>query len=90
MTFKVIRGQGEDQEMTSVPCRDYSLFIDHVWSDGTSVLPGSLSACCSCVANIILQFSVLVECWHGCLSGVRCKFAYGPADATVTHCLLLQ
>ena len=24
------------------------------------------------------------------LSGVRCRFVYGPADATATHCLLLQ
>ena len=24
------------------------------------------------------------------LSGVRCRFAYDPADATATHCLLLQ
>ena len=24
------------------------------------------------------------------LSGMRCRFAYGPADATATHCLLLQ
>ena len=32
----------------------------------------------------------VVGCWHGCLSGVRCKLAYGPADATATHCLLLQ
>jgi len=24
------------------------------------------------------------------LSGARCRFAYGPADATATHCLLLQ
>jgi len=22
--------------------------------------------------------------------GARCRFAYGPADATTTHCLLLQ
>ena len=29
-------------------------------------------------------------CWHGCLSGARCRLAYGPADATATHCLLLQ
>ena len=27
--------------------------------------------------------------WHGYLSGVRCRFAYVPADATATHCLLL-
>ena len=27
----------------------------------------------------------VVRYWHGCLSGVRCKwFAYGPADATAT------
>ena len=26
MTFKVIRGQGQGQEMTSVPCRDYLYF----------------------------------------------------------------
>jgi len=25
--------------------------------------------------------------WCGYLSGVRCRFAYGPADATATHCL---
>ena len=32
----------------------------------------------------------VVGCWHGCLSGARCWLAYGPADATATHCLLLQ
>jgi len=25
----------------------------------------------------------------GYLSGARCRLAYGPADATATHCLLL-
>ena len=25
--------------------------------------------------------------WHGYLSGARCRLAYGPADATATHCL---
>ena len=29
-------------------------------------------------------------CWHGCLPGARCSLAYGPADATATHCLLLH
>ena len=28
--------------------------------------------------------------WCGYLSGARCRVAYGPADATATHCLLLQ
>jgi len=31
-----------------------------------------------------------VGCWHGYLSGLRCRFAYGPADATATYSLLLQ
>jgi len=26
----------------------------------------------------------VVGCWHGYLSGVRCRVAYGPADATAT------
>ena len=29
-------------------------------------------------------------CCCGYLSGARCRLAYGPADATATHCLLLQ
>jgi len=28
--------------------------------------------------------------WCGYLSGARCRFTYGPADTTATHCLLLQ
>jgi len=32
----------------------------------------------------------VVGCWHGYLSGARCRLAYGPADSTATHCLLLQ
>ena len=32
----------------------------------------------------------LVGCWRGYLSGARCRLAHGPADATATHCLLLQ
>ena len=31
-----------------------------------------------------------MRCWCGYLSGTRCRLAYGPADATATHCLLLQ
>jgi len=29
----------------------------------------------------------VVGCWCGYLSGARCTLAYGPADATATHCL---
>ena len=31
-----------------------------------------------------------VRCLCGYLSGERCRLAYGPADATATHCLLLR
>jgi len=29
----------------------------------------------------------VVGYWRGYLSGARCRLAYGPADATATHCL---
>ena len=32
----------------------------------------------------------VVGYWRGYLSGARCRLAYGPADATATHCLSLQ
>ena len=32
----------------------------------------------------------VVGCWRSYLSGARCRLPYGPADATATHCLLLQ
>ena len=32
----------------------------------------------------------VVGYWHGYLSVMRCRFAYGPANATATHWLLLQ
>ena len=32
----------------------------------------------------------VVGCWRGYLSRARCRLAHGPADATATHCLLLQ
>jgi len=28
----------------------------------------------------------VVGCWHGYLSGARCRLAYGPADAIANHC----
>jgi len=32
----------------------------------------------------------VVGCLHGYVSAAKCRFAYGPADATTTHYLLLQ
>jgi len=40
--------------------------------------------------QMLLLFIMTVGCWHGYLCGARCWPAYGPADATATHCLLLQ
>jgi len=30
------------------------------------------------------------DAWHGYVSEARCRFSYGPADATATHYFLLQ
>jgi len=43
-----------------------------------------------CWAGIRPVKNLVVGCWHGYLSGARCMLAYGPADATATHCLLRQ
>jgi len=32
----------------------------------------------------------VVGCWRGYLPEASCRLAYGPADATATHRLLLQ
>jgi len=32
----------------------------------------------------------VVRSWHGYVSGSRCRFPYGPADANATDYLLLQ
>ena len=32
----------------------------------------------------------VVGYWHGYLFGARCRLAYGPADATATHCLFFS
>ena len=45
----------------------------------------------SCSRKGIQRVKNWVEgCWHGYLSGARCRFPYGPTDPTATHCLLLQ
>ena len=54
-------------------------------------VPSVLWCCCSgCRKGIRPVKNWVVGCWHGFLSGARCRLAYGPADATATHCLLLQ
>jgi len=111
MTFNVIWGQGQGEEMISVPYRDY--FSDFVLNL-THI--GQLFFWCIllffwrtifdyfCLTTLLFYsaFSalMLLAGWQeehpafkklsGFLSGVRCRFAYGPADAPATHYLLLQ
>jgi len=40
--------------------------------------------------TVLLSLSGGVLCWRGYLSEARCRLAHDPADATATHCLLLQ
>ena len=39
------------------------------------------------VIAVLVFFDYLEGYWCCYLSGARCRFAYGPADATATHCL---
>ena len=64
------------------------LFVRYIWLsafcigfDAVGWAAGSASG---------LQKNWVMGCWNGYLSGARCRLAYGPADATATHCLLLQ
>ena len=51
----------------------------------------------TCVAAIVgtvavvinINNTIIVGCLRGYLSAARCRLAYGPADATATHFLLL-
>jgi len=40
--------------------------------------------------TILCIIANYMGCWSGYVSGSRCRFAYGPADATATHYLLFQ
>ena len=45
---------------------------------------------CDCLQSFDAVKNWVVGCWCACLSGARCRLPQGPADATDTHCLLLQ
>ena len=46
---------------------------------------------CPLTPQTISEISFIwpVKKWHGYLTGARCRLAYGPADTTATHCLLV-
>jgi len=61
------------------------MLLSFVWSCALStvtLLVGRQEGHPACKKKIK---NCVMRCWHGYLSGARCKwFAYGPADATVT------
>ena len=51
-------------------------------------MPSVLWRCwLGCMKGIRPVKNWVVGCWPGYLPGARCRLAYGPADATATHCL---
>jgi len=62
-------------------------FVMHLWSRFSSVL---WHCWLGGRKGIRPVKTWAVGCWCGCWSGARCRLAYGPADATATHCNLLQ
>ena len=60
-----------------------------VWCN--CIMPSALLCCwLGGRKGILLVKNWVMRCWRGYLSGARRRLAYGPADATATHCLLLQ
>ena len=81
-------GKADAGSSESVHCR---LLL---WSCDTQCTTGETSILYACLDILSLLLLLLqnwvVGCWRGYLTGAMCRFAYGPADATATHCLLLQ
>jgi len=74
--------------LTKSVCNTYS-------ATGMQSVALSLLVVCLSLNSCIFKSSVskvhwVVGCWCDYLSGARCRLAYGPADATATHCLLLE
>jgi len=53
------------------------------------ILPSVFWLCWFGCRNGIRPVKLSGVCWRSYLSGARCRLAYGPADATATHCILL-
>ena len=81
-----------DTMSTSVQCKHTDkATVDSRFSPQSLGLPSVLWWCWLGIRKGIRPVkNWVVGCWHGYLAGARCRLAYGPADATATHCLLLQ
>ena len=67
----------------SITNSNFSLLLNNCAFSALTLLVGQQEGHPPCKKTV-------VGYWHGYLSGARCRLAYGPADATATHCLLLQ
>ena len=87
--------QYEDQSTVILPIQDRKMMmiIGHLCDTNRfsrQVSPSVLWSCWLGGRKGIRPVKTwVVKCWRGYLSGARCRLAYGPADATATHCLLL-
>ena len=75
---------------------DHSRFHISTYLLTLSCSSSFLFVICRIQKHVVSCFSTViqVDCkkpvvgyWHGYLCGARCRLAYGPADATATHCL---
>jgi len=66
------------------------LRLERWWFWGAGVWEGALTLLVGRQEGHPACKNWAVGCWCGCLSGARCRLAYVPANATATHCLLLQ
>ena len=88
---KLKQKQNSMMQLLYVLSRIIQYWWDFCDTDKTSVMP-SVLWCCWLGSRKGIQpvKNWVVGCWHGYVSGSRYRFAYGPADATATHYLLLR
>jgi len=78
------------------PSTSYSMhFFTKSWSSFRNTCPYHHNLCFAVVPKIchliwVSLSTLYLELISGSLSRVRCRFAYGPADATAIHYLLFQ
>ena len=78
-------------------CSGHLAIMTIMVASGLFISSAAVVLCLQCFALLVWRQeghqpvkNTVAECWHGYLSGAMCRLAYGPADATATHCLLLQ
>ena len=92
------------RRMTHIAVSQYSPPVRWAVSISSVLHVSWLSHACLCLSFQLMSLTLLVGrqeghpacrklsggCWHGYLSGARCRLAYGPAGSTATRCLLIS